>query len=485
MRASWTVLVAIVACAPPNAPRPAPPDVSSRPSTRAAAGGTAETAASSPDATLVRPCPRPSPEAQAAEVALQRISAKVYAIGAADDPKPLESELRALAAMPCFALAFEDGVTPLEWTSGLALRTWWQDGGHEWFATYLALGDVGSQKTVATAPTPRRALTVDTSAGHPLLPLLCPLQEVDRGACGIETAGWVIRANVALHLRPGLTTTHPHGRSELCATQARSGESQRRIAEIHQLKVNATPYAFFRACVNDVAQREESLPLGAFRAPKHGWFIVMRGVFISPSGCHDNLGVYDLATGAAYRYRCLPNASPAQLYVGRVHLGALREAAWMAMLTTTTERDVRLAAETFEVPTGMTIERRRGERVPPLRLIASETDTPMYVWSWMRSRPGGVGPAGRASGVFHDARVGAGRHAAELLEIVEASFERGCAPAPPPRPIPWRDLGPQVNPDREGNEAHEPLVELLDHHAEARRALGAASPGAGSCPVLP
>jgi hypothetical protein len=378
-------------------------------------------------------------------------------LGATDDPTPLVAELRALAESPCMLLAAEDTDVPWAWTSALALRTWWQNGGHDWI--YGVLIDDGGRRAAGTAPTARHVLAADVSPIPPLAPLLCPAKAVDDGSCGSETAGWALRADHAL----GRPTSWRTGSVETwCGDQARSAE--------------ASPYAVFRSCLNDSADARDMLPLGVFRAPTDGWFIVTESVFISIAGCVEDLAVYDLATGAAYVHRCMRGARPAHVHVGRVPVGAIREAAWMAMLEGTIERHVRPHVQWFTVPDAMSMERRRGERPASRRMLVSVSDMPVQTWSWMRKKSGAF--VGQASGSFPLGDAAA-NHASELLDVAEASFQPGCAPVPPPRSIPWDHVGPPVKPGDEN------LHDVFDRLGAAQAAIMAAAPGRGPCAPLP
>jgi hypothetical protein len=469
---AWLLAAAASACGPAAgrcpgvsvAPTPAPV------ARDAAAEPPAPVDAAGVTAVLFRGCAKDGPDQVAATKALAALDARVEASKVVDDVQPLAKEVAALLATPCFALALQDNGGALAWGTALSLRAWWEDGGHDWLAHYLQSpyvgGDEQERAGVCTAPTPRHALTSESAPGHPLAPLLCPATATTSGSCGRETAGWVMRANSAMLFHKNLSHA---GAQYACPDVVKSAAP-------------GSEYATFRACLNDLGTDQDALPLGAFRAPKEGWLLVSTTVFITMAGCRDDLRAYDLATGAAYVHACLDQPGPARTWVGRVPVGAIREAAWMMMLEAETQTRVRLHVEWFDLPAGVRPAIYRGAAIRSQRMFIETSDEDRRSWSWMRDKQGTL--VGQASGTLEspNGRTDAERHAAELLAVAEAAFERGCAPAPPPSVVAWGQPGPLLS-GRKGDD-----VALDDARlAGARASIAAASPGANvrACPPLP
>lgn len=429
-------LVTLASCAPPQAV--AVPGVTTRP----LAAGPSQAAAPLRDDSLVVPCSSTGDDATLAKQKIDALSPRVEALRANDSPNALGAEIDALLSTPCYALARADGDARLQWSSGLALRTWWTDGGHAWLAHFTTIDADSDRRIIGTPPTPRATFTLDTARpDEPLRPLLCPTKAVDDRSCGVETAGFRIRADRA---DPHVTDAGDRGR--YCADAIARDTS------------GASAYEIFRACVSAAAGKDV-LPLGAFQAPKDGWFIVTHSVFIALAGCRENVAAYDLATGSAYYVGCRPTAPP-RLAIGRVALGALREAAWMSMLQHETELGIRTHGRWFDLPKGIALAKRPGEKTDGYRVSISTSDAPALDWAWLRS-DGGSALHGQASGRFDTSSSSLSAHASQLLAIVDATFQEGCTPAPLPGPLPWQNLGPTVT----GNVRSDvgPLFHFVDH----------------------
>lgn len=373
---------------------------------------------------MILPCDPKSDEAKAAKAAIEALGARVEALGADADPKPVAEELRALLATQCFALASSEPKSEPSFATALSLRTWWDAGGEDWLEHWV---DVRERRRIVVPPTPRAALVAERASGHALAPLLCPAAAaLGAGTCGRETAGWRKRADADLARRARAASTTEAD----CVAEAMKEDAEDR-------------YGALRRCVEGLAIGRTALPLGRFRSPQDGWF------FVSGGGAWrcKTLRAYDLATGAAYvASDCAhAGAGPAITVVaGRVSVAAIREAAWMLMLAGAAERDVRVDASSFDVPPEIAVER------PALRLgsfgvsIGCGTGGQVRGWSWMRPDRGAL--RGQVAGLMRwpsgcdDAEA----HAAELLAIAEEAFEPGCAPAAPPASVPWSAPGAPV-----------------------------------------
>jgi hypothetical protein len=410
-------LALVAACTPPPSETPkAPAHVEGSPRS-SNKGKPKPSPAPRREGDLLRPCKRATPEAAVAKATLDDLDAKIEKLPLDGDPGPLAEAVRALANTPCFALAFDDADETLAWSTALSLRTWWRDGGSDWLATYLGLGD--PDRRFRVPPSPRRAMTLESEpADAPLRLLLCPSRAVDDGSCGRETAGWALRADHAF------------------ATGSQQGLPREGFC-LHRLEAEShgsSPWTVYRGCISNHTTRRSALPLGAFRAPESGWFVLARVSMMMRAGCSEDLALFDLATGAAYYHRCPPYGS-AQVEVGRVSLSALREAAWMTFLVDELDEEVRVFGELFYVDEKIPIEKPRGEKAPGGVVRISGSDEPMRLWSWILPRAPGGPLVTRASGLYELSGAGAW-HASLLLDVLDAGFQAGCAPATPPRPLP-------------------------------------------------
>lgn len=397
-------------------------------------------ALSADEPAAIHPCKAKTPEWEAASKAADAIAARVDALADDGDPKLLEAELDRLLATPCFELSAGDPHDDSSFDSAISLKAWWDDGGGSWVDHYLARDET---RHSVVSPTRRRSLTSGSAKAkrHPLAPLLCPpsaARLTDATGCGHETNGWVKRANASLARWAakdllGSTVSTPEG----CAKAALSRE------------VSADQrYGAYRECIEHVPLRHDALPLGRFKAPTDGWFVIAGG---SPSRCTD-LATYDLASGAAYRVsdcrgRRHGSAPALVTALGRLPVPLLREAVWMILLAQVSEQQVLTEATTFDVPKEIAIGRARGSGRGGTGGFGCGSSAPRS-WSWMRDRSGSL--AGQASGILEwpTGCGGADGHATELLEIAEDSFDEGCTPAPAPARIPWSAPGPAIEHER-------------------------------------
>jgi hypothetical protein len=402
--------------------------------------------------TFIEPCAPSNPEVASARRKIEALDRRIDSLAADADPAELGGEIRALFGMRCFELARADVGHSFEWDSALSLRSWWRDGGRDWLRGSLFVEAAPGRPIVGTPPDVRFALTSE-SATTPIAPLLCPARAVDNRSCGAETGGYRLRADEAPQNRRDAIDP-----STYCADVARKNAS-------------ASRYAAFRACLEE-SGRIDALPLGVFQAPKDGWFVVSHSVFIAQAGCRENVTAYDLATGATYAVGCRP-APPLRVAVGRVPLGALREAAWMSMLQHTATIGVRTSVRWFDVPADIPVRRLVDEMVTSPRLVIEWSDAPVVDWAWIRKGKGAV------SGRFETPTSSLSAHAASLLRIMDEGFQEGCAPSAPPI-IPWTALGPNVAPSERTD-----VGELFAFVDRAKTLLPAARAGTAPCPVVP
>ena len=97
---------------------------------------------------VVRPCRPGTPEHKQAAARLEEVSAAILGLAPAEDPKPAIDKLEALGRLACFEIV---GELSVEAKSGLALKSWWESGGHSHAASALDLG--GRRPTVWAPPT--------------------------------------------------------------------------------------------------------------------------------------------------------------------------------------------------------------------------------------------------------------------------------------------------------------------------------------------
>jgi hypothetical protein len=213
---------------------------------------------------------------------------------------------------------------------------------------------------------------------------------------------------------------------ETCVTEAKSVS-------------RALRYGTLRDCFDGITPKISAMPLGRFKAPSDGWLVM------AEDGHCERVRAYDLATGAAIvAHGCRGNASGPSVDVGRVPLGALREATFFLFFAGVVEQHVRPEGHTYAIDADISIGRPVNES-RTIRLSGFSTGGgSRRVFSWMRAENGIV--KGRLSGTiamgltFPDANA----HASELLTIAEDGFESGCAPAAPPPAIAWSSPGPAV-----------------------------------------
>jgi hypothetical protein len=193
-------------------------------------------------------------------------------------------------------------------------------------------------------------------------------------------------------------------------------------------------------CLQEAEPTQDALPLGRMSAPEEGWWVV-RGRRGHYAFC-DEVRAYHLPTGSVFGV-----ASCGQLallrdgsvdgaetdagrvvttQVGRVPLGLLREAVWMALLAPDVQEDVVLSSAGIALPPDTSPVRRRGPRSLGLGFsgqMASHLTT--LDWSWSPADGGAARHSGELSWP-EDLNRAAYDHAVRLLQVAEASFSSGC-----------------------------------------------------------
>lgn len=425
---------------------------------------------------MVRACDPKSPRGLAAKAKLDAIDGRIHKLAASADARGLQKEIeKLLSDDPCFALAAATTPYPMEFDSGLSLRSFWEQGGHYWLSSQLEL--VGTETPyLVVPPTSRRSLASDVQTVHPLAPLLCPADAAMPGStstCGADTLGWMHRADVDL-ARASAASHRALARS---SPDAEPPPSRERCVKKAAESPAAEQFLAFASCITQVPERADTLPLGRFAAPKDGWLLV-RGRRGHYSGC-EQIRAYDLATGATYVAKscfgmtAAPNQHSAE--IGRVPVDAIREAALMIFLSVLADRDVVRGGEGHAIPSGIVpmVPAGVGAGIGLSGFGWSSGRTVMEV-AWVRA---GRGQA-RATVEWPDSDVPARQHATDLLAVAEKGFSGGtCAPAALPA-MPWGALGPRV--EKTGYMPafdDQPVYGQLRTDFEALRSRAACAPG--------
>lgn len=366
-------------------------------------------------------------EGAAARVLMADFGAAVDAIRDQDDAMHLTQRFEAMLAAPCFDLAVENPRLPT-FARGIQARTWWTSGGQDWLEDYVEPGEF-----TVVPPDVIPVLAVDGQPPHRLGALLCQLGDT---ACGRETAGWVLRANEWWRNAYG----NP-GESE-CHKEARQQVPDQR-------------YRTWRTCLEAERPRQPLLPLGRFRAPVRGWFLIW-GKRRSHGTCRE-LRLYSLSSGATYLVReCRATSKRSRdsesptFQAGTVPVDALREAAWMTMLASEVVSPVQIAASMRQMPPDVV-----RTKIPPIDNVVYLTSDTMQdssmtqlSWSWFddgQSYASGslIGPYSHKPG---------DNYADHLWRVAEAASRVGCAPEMLPAKFPgddwfgskqWREAQPR------------------------------------------
>lgn len=413
------LVVSATHCTPGRsaAPQARPPTAAKSP-IAAPTGATMPTTVATTSAGL-RPCSHDSPAAKTALAALEALAIKIDVLAVDADARPLAAEIQRLVNEgECFQFLKAEG-RDLEFTMGASLKEWWDYGGAAWLVHVLRF-DAPDGRRAWIPPTPRRTLSREAEPGHRLAStILCSLRDP---ACGAETRPWQRRATTFFALFDDLRATKSRYRrpaddeSRTCEDEAMA-EPDLYQAWRRDVEAGETPHAAF--------------PLGNYRAPREGWLVVYgrRGHYVF---C-DEVRAYDLATGAAYiAQRCNGPAS-VEGRVGRVSLDALREAAWMILLADEVRQDVRTGGIGVHIPEDIDIVLPGVATVLDFRSVGHSVSSDQTRLGWNWSLHGVTVDAGELTWPT-DYNDGAREHAVNLLDIAEAGFVAGCAPARLPNP---------------------------------------------------
>jgi hypothetical protein len=274
-------------------------------------------------------------------------------------------------------------------------------------------------------------LTLDTDPGHVLAPLLCTLADE---SCGRETEGWAERAGDAF----SAAVVRDRVREEDAFPVNSQSLAARCEAEVR--KKGTTPeYAKWMECLAEHRVPDWALPLGRVRAPDRGW-LVIRGRRGHYEFC-DELGVYDVETGAAYvakscsglrlradgsvNFEATNTARKATFEAGRLDVANLREAVWMILLAPQSEK-VFLSADYFPIPKGMVPTPPESDAGGYVGSMWANSGQTVLSWSWL-SADGQVLASGTLT--WPGSYAAPESHAADLLRIAEVGLRSECPPA--------------------------------------------------------
>jgi hypothetical protein len=370
---------------------------------------------------------------------LEQLDAYIDRLSDSTDVAIAIGNLYALLKSECFLPAAETDRIPKP-DSTIALKRWWRDGGHEWFASYLKLpmqGDVGAPRPyVAVQPDVRRTLAFSIQPGHPLRPLVCPVED---SRCGVETVGWIQRAESAFDTH---RATHLYDdirvfQSSLADLQTPYAIAQRCAADPTS-PINHEQYQRWRDCIDAHRPKTSALPLGRIKAPSDGWLLVSgrRGHY---DFC-DTTAAYDLATGAAFVHESCSSllSAPGRVDTatadsrrservrwGRLSVDNVREAMWMMLLQEESE-PLQIRAEWYPLPSDLVPETVARASNMGLMFGSSSVNTAQTIltWRWVPTR----GPEIGGSVIWPMSYNAAEDHAATLLAVAELSLVEGCVP---------------------------------------------------------
>jgi hypothetical protein len=252
------------------------------------------------------------------------------------DPAPAIASLHGLLEDPCFEAVRYDPWVPDKADSGLALRSWWTDGGGQRWLEVALPPDGNDGKTdpafaVLAARVPP-TLTPETRQGHPLAPLLCHASHPD---CSAEAAAWRWRAEKAMAalfaqnaLLCGLTRWEGAAADEAVFTHE---ECQRAVEKAP----NSEKYAVWRECESHGKGRHPVFPIGGPRPPQTGWLTITHGPAMTYPLCTLTTH-YELGTGLALRSEVCDEGARRPLKrtyeVGTASMASMSEALWMLLV---------------------------------------------------------------------------------------------------------------------------------------------------------
>jgi HEAT repeat protein len=373
-------------------------------------------------------------EATRSREALEALDQRIRNLKSDDDLRQASADLRSLLGSRCFWLAAEQGEPP-EFEHPLSLRTWWETGGQAWLTSYVdrpRLGRVDDlREHVVFPPTPRRVLALDKAPTTFPRSLLCSLADEN---CGREAQGWAERARDAF----SASVVQNRAREEDAFPVNSQALAARCEAEVRGYG-RTSAYASWIACLAEHRVPGWALPLGHYRAPEGGWFVI-RGRRGHYEFC-DELGVYDVEKGAAYvakscsglhlrpdgsvNFEATNAARKTTVEAGRVNVGNLREAVWMVVLAPQSQ-EAYLSADYFPLPQGMVPtppESDDGRRAFGMTWNSGQTQ---LSWSWIAA-DGQVLASGTLT--WPSSYSAPEAHAADLLRVAELGLIPGCPPA--------------------------------------------------------
>jgi len=392
-------------------------------------------------------CAESSLPYQDARARLDRLDEYVARLADAPNDTVAIGELRSLLTSECFRPAAESDriATP---DSTAALKKWWTDGGLLWLESYLELPELGDtrhlRRHIVLPPDTRSTLAIALERDDPLRALIC---RVDDATCGVETLGWVDRAERAFeaHRIAHADDNQIFVKDSFQAIAATPEAASQRCAADLPDGTNATRYQAWRDCLDRQRPRTSALPVGRLKVPAAGWLIVSgrRGHY---SFC-DPTSAYDLASGAAFVHEScsglalVPDGSVDRAQTdaarhdhvrsGRLSIDNLREAVWMLLLQPHVTR-IQVKAEYYPLPEGLapeTVARSPTDDPTLFDSVTMSTAQTTLTWRW-------VPAAGReitGELVWPGSFDGAQDHASSLLNVAELSLIPGCVPrrAPP------------------------------------------------------
>jgi hypothetical protein len=395
----------------------------------------------------LRACIPGSTEHQSATEALSRIDLKIAALGITSDPKPIEEEVREALRLPCLALA-ESDAPAFDADSGYALKTWWKDGGQWWLSHYL--NELITPRTDATfptvvlAPSIRTTLTLETRPDFALRDILCSIADKK---CALETRGWRLRAEQSMRsfseLQHAVRLNGDPNKAaapslETCIAQAPVGPREAR-------------YDQWRACLSSVKARVSLLPQGDIKSPTQGW-LVLQGRRGHYQFC-DELRAYDLETGSAYIAQSCSGLAlqsdgsvngtktnagrKVKAQVGTLPLDALREAAWMMLLTAEVQNDV-TTAWGYALPEGVEPMSKDRALRGGFHFAMNSGQTTL---AWAYAPNGAKVLEGTLTWPANENSAGEA-HAVSLLQIAEAALTSKCPSARIPAALTFKGATP-------------------------------------------
>jgi hypothetical protein len=381
-----------------------------------------------------------------AEARLDLLDQYIDRLADSADPTAAVHELHSLLKSECFLPAAETDRIPTP-DSALSLKRWSRSGGLDWLASYLKLPEYGeishTRPHVGLPPDTRPTLAVSIDRDDPLRSLVCRL---DQEACGVETIGWIERAERAFetHRIVHLDDDRRVFGNDTAPVAHTEKEAAERCAA-HMLSADgANRYQAWRDCVETQRPKTTALPLGRIRPPTAGWLIISgrRGHY----GFCDTTSAFDLESGAAFIHescsdlalnsdgsvdRTLTDASRVdRVRSGKLAVDNLREALWMMLLQEKTSL-VQLRSGWYPLPDGLqtqSVARDPAFDVNAFNGAMVTTAQTELAWRWLPP----TGPEIAGMVIWPMSYDAAEDHAASLLTVAELGLIPGCVPRQPP-----------------------------------------------------